>query len=126
MTQDSDYERWLRKYKKFQSVQSCVELLKRRNVQGELVDIICGVLEESARGHEAELINAANSPDNRDIRRILLGVIEDARIPQAMTLFADILATGDQQERPYALRGLEKLGTKTARRLLWESSRDPK
>ena len=39
-------------------VVQCVELLRRCNVQGSLVDVICGRLRENAASHAAELIAA--------------------------------------------------------------------
>ena len=58
MIEDPVYRRWKRQRPDFPGVAKCAELLGRRNVQGSLVDIVCGELQENASSHAAELIAA--------------------------------------------------------------------
>jgi len=121
MTRDPEYERWKRKYPRFPGVATCVELLRRGNVRGAWVDIICGELEEHARECTAELLDAIRADANRGIRPILLGVIENAGIPEALPLFVELLDDPDESTRAHAVRGLKRLDTKEARQALWQA-----
>src|SRR5262249_21994873 len=76
--------RWKRQYLKFPGVAKCVELLGRHNVRGYLIDIICWELEENAKAHAAELIAAFRREQNEWIRRILLVVMSEAKLPEAL------------------------------------------
>ena len=52
---------------------------------------------------------------------MLLGVLENLNTPAAIPLFSEILHMGDEDERDCALRGLQSIGTKEARTVLWEA-----
>lgn len=118
---DPEYERWKRKYPAFPGVAKCVELLRQTNVQGEWIDIICFELQDHATEDPAELIEAIRAPENKGVRLILLGVLENAAVPEAIPLFSDVLQSGDESERDYAIRGLEEIDTKEARTVLWRA-----
>ncbi|MCH8921833.1 MAG: amidohydrolase family protein, partial [Planctomycetes bacterium] len=74
------WDEWHQRHRRFPGVEYCVELLKRRNTQGELVDTICGVLEENAIEHVDKLLAAVDQDENLPVRIMLLGVIENAAL----------------------------------------------
>lgn len=112
------WDRWLRR---FPGVEYCVELLKRRNTQGELVETICGVLEENALEHANELLAAVDQEENSPVRIQLLGVIENAALEIAIPFWSGLLSGSDSIERLYAVRALKRIDTKESRRLLWQA-----
>jgi len=87
MIQDPVYTRWKQQHPKFPGVAKCVELLHRRNVQGGLVDILCGELRDHAAGHAAELVAACSAERDERVRRILMGVLCEAKLPEALPVF---------------------------------------
>ena len=117
------YEQWKKQYPKFPGVAKCVELLGRRNVQGELVDIICGELQDNAKAHADELIAAFRAATNERLRRILLGIICEAKLEQALPLFVEQLQSDDESLRYWSGHGLRLLNTPDSRRALWEANR---
>lgn len=123
VSEDPVYTRWKRQHPKFPGVAKCVELLGRRNVQGSLVDIICQELEHSASSHSAELIAAFQAATDERVRRILLGVICEARLPEALPVFVEHLRSEDESLRYWSEQGLCYLNTHDARQALWEAGR---
>ena len=123
MIEDPVYSRWKRQHPKFPGVARCVELLGRRNVQGSLVDIICGELQENATSHAAELIAAFQAERDERVRRILLGITCEARLPEALPAFVEQLQSQDESLRYWSEEGLRSLNTHEARKALWEAGR---
>jgi hypothetical protein len=121
--EDPVYTRWKRQHPKFPGVAKCVELLGRRNVQGSLVDIICGELQRNASSHAADLIAAFQAATDERFRRILLGVICEARLPEALPVFVEQLRSEDESLRYWAEQGLRSLNTPDSRKALWEAGR---
>ena len=115
------WDEWHQRHRRFPGVAYCVELLKRRNTQGELVDTICGVLEENATEHAAELLSAVDDENNLPVRLVLLGVIENAALETAIPFWFGLLTGSDSIERLYAVRALKQIDTKESRRLLWQA-----
>ena len=118
VTEDQFYTRW---NSKFPGVAKCVELLGRRNVQGSVVDVICGELRDHAAGHAAEIIAAFNAERNEHVRRILLGVLCEAKLPEALPLFVEHLHSADETLRYWSEQGLRALNSADARKALWEA-----
>ena len=123
MLEDPVYARWKRQHPKFPGVAKCVELLGRRNVGGSLLDIICGELQENAASHASELIEAFRATDNDQVRRILLGIICDAKLHDALPVFVEHLLSEDESLRYWAERGLRTLDSHESRKALWEAGR---
>jgi hypothetical protein len=123
MVDDPVYTRWKRQHPKFPGVAQCVTLLGRRNVQGSLVDILCGELRENAAAHAAELIAAFQTEPDERVRRILLSVICQARLPEALLVFVEQLHSEDESLRYRSERGLRSLNTPASRKALWEAGR---
>jgi hypothetical protein len=121
--EDPVYTRWKRQHTKFPGVAQCVALLGRRNVQGSLVDIICGELQENAASHAAELIAAFRAEPDERVRRILLGVICEAKLSEALPVFVEHLWSEDESLRYWAEQGLRCLNTHESRKALWEAGR---
>lgn len=121
--EDPVYTRWKRRHPKFPGVAKCVELLGRRNVQGGLVDIICEELRANASAHAAELIAAFRAASNERVRRILLGIICEAKLPDALPVFVEHLRSQDESLRYWSERGLRSLNNHASRKALREVSR---
>jgi hypothetical protein len=124
VVEDPVYTRWKRQHPKFPGVATCVELLGRSNVRGSLVDIICDELQCNAAAHAAELIAAFQTAEGLRVRYILLGLICEARLPEALPLFIDHLHSEDERLRHWSEEGLAVLNTPEARKALWEASRN--
>ena len=75
--------------------------------------------------HVTELIDEFNAErDDHGLRCWLLELIGEARSPLAFKLLAEQLHSTDESYSLWAARGLEKLDTKEARRLLWQWSQN--
>jgi hypothetical protein len=120
--EDPVYVRWRRQYPRFPGVAKCVELLGRGNVWGYMVDVICDEPKQNAATHADELIAAFRDPKNTGLQLILLGVICEARLPEALPVFVEYLHAEDERYRCWSERGLRELNTPEARKALWEAS----
>jgi hypothetical protein len=120
--EDPVYTRWKRQHPKFPGVAKCVELLDR-NVQGSLVDIVCGELRENAASHSVELISAFRAEPGGRMRRILLSIICEARLPEALPVFVEHLQSEDESLRYWSEQGLRSLDTQESRKALWQAGR---
>jgi hypothetical protein len=121
--EDPVYTHWKRQHPKFPGVAKCVELLGRRNVKGEL-EIICGELQENASSNGAELIAAFQAEPDEQVRRILLGIICEARLPEAVPLFVEHLRSEDEILRYWSELGLRSLNSPESRKALWEAGQN--
>ena len=74
----------------------------------------------SAGDHIAELINAFETEQSHGVRCWLLELIGEARKESAFDLLRENALGRDESLRSWAIRGLQKLGTPTARSFLWE------
>jgi hypothetical protein len=87
-----------------------------------LVEIICGELKENAADHAAAaLVEAFRAQSDERVRRILLGIICEARLPEALPVFVENLRSKDESLRFWVERGLRSLNTHEARKALWEA-----
>jgi hypothetical protein len=118
---DPVYIRWKRQHPHFPGVAKCIELLHRRNVRGGLVDIICHELQATATAHAAELIAAFRKERDDRVRRILLGIICEASLPEAIPLLMEYLRSDDEGLRYWAVEGLRHLDTPETRKVLWKA-----
>jgi hypothetical protein len=123
ITEDPDYTRWKRKYPKFPGVAKCVELLGRGNVQGGLLEIVLGELQDHAATHAAELIATFQAQKSTRVRCLLLMTFCDAKLPEAMPLFVEHLRSEEESLRHWSEEGLRALNTPEARKALWEAGR---
>jgi HEAT repeat protein len=93
-------------------------------VQGTWVDIICRELQNHAAANARELIAATRTELDIDANSratiVLLIALEFSKLSEAMPLFSESLASPNEQVRECAVRGLENLDSKEARRLLFE------
>jgi hypothetical protein len=118
---DPVYTRWKRQYPRFPGVAKCVELLRRRNVRGGVVDIVCHELQENATSHAAELVAAFRGECDDRVRRILLGIICEASLQEALPLLMEYLRSDDEDLRYWAVEGLRRLDTPETRKVLWKA-----
>lgn len=119
---DPEYERWHRKYPRFPGVAKCIELLCRGDVSGAWVDIICDEL--TAHAHESlqEIIDEAGAAtEHSPLNYMLLHVIADARLPEALSFLIEHARSADEQARTIAINGLKQLDSKESRRALWDA-----
>lgn len=112
-------QRWYERFPRRPSINDCLAVLKEHNTRGYLLEIVCWELEEHAKDSPQEVIDLTRECTDSWQRHMLLGAIEIAQIPEAASLFADILEKGVPDERPYAIRGLKSLDTKEARTILY-------
>lgn len=124
MYEDPEINRYYRKYPSFPGVKILVDLLRRRNVQGVWIDIIVVELAMRAAETHDELIAAYRAESNPWVKTMLLMALAKAGLPEALPIFVEILRSNEVDHRTYAIEGLEKIGTKEARRLLYEYARD--
>jgi HEAT repeat protein len=115
---DPVYARWKRRHPKFPGVTKCVALLGRRNVTGGLVDIISGELQANATAHATELIAAFRAELDGRVRSILLSIICEARLEEALPVLVEHLRSDDARLRHWAAEGLRRLDTHVARKAL--------
>jgi hypothetical protein len=106
MFEDPSYTRWKHDHPKFPGVAKCVELLGRRNVQGSLLEIILGELQDNAATHAAELIAAFQAQKSARVRCLLLMTFCDAKLPEAMPLFVEHLRSEEERLRYWSEEGL--------------------
>jgi hypothetical protein len=118
---DPVYARWKRRHPKFPGVTKCVALLGRRNVTGGLVDIISGELQANATAHATELIAAFRAERDDRVRRILLSIICEARLEEALPVLVEYLQSDDETLRQWAAEGLRGSDTRIARKALWDA-----
>ena len=116
---DPEEERWRKKYPNFPGVQKCAELLRSPNVNGTWVDIICLELQDHAAECFPELVAAIRAEENEPIKTLLLAALAEAGMPEAMSLLAENLHSANERLRHWSEFGLEKIGTKEARAILW-------
>jgi len=86
-----------------------------------LVDIICHELQATATAHAAELIAAFRKERDDRVRRILLGIICEASLPEAIPLLMEYLRSDDEGLRYWAVEGLRHLDTPETRKVLWKA-----
>jgi len=116
---DPEEKRWRKKYPNFPGVQKCVELLESPNVNGTWVDIICLELQDHAAECFSELVAAISAKENERIRILLLAALAEAGLPEAISILAENLHSPQESLRYWSEFGLEKIGTKEARAILW-------
>ena len=118
---DPVYTRWKRKHPRFPGVTKCIEMLRRPNVRGGLVDVVCHELQANATAHATELVAACRGECDDRVRRILLGIICEASLPQAFPLLMQYLRSDDAGLRYWAVEGLKRLNTAETRKALWKA-----
>jgi len=75
------------------------------------------------KAHAAELIAAFNSEPDERLRRILLGILCEARLPEALPVFVEHLRSEDDCLRYWSEQGLRSLNTHESRKVLGEVAR---
>jgi HEAT repeat protein len=80
------------------------------------------LLQPCAAEHIEELIaQFRQEPEDGRLRYWLLELIGDARSPAALPLLAEMIGDKHESIRRSAARGLEQLGSKEARTVLWRA-----
>jgi hypothetical protein len=118
---DPEYQRYRRACPKFPGVKGCVELLRKRNVQGAYLDGVMGDLPEYATTNVDDLLLAFNAEADGRVRSLLLSVMAETASPPAFPTFVEALFDEDEDLRVWAARGRHLLGTPDARKVLWEA-----
>jgi hypothetical protein len=104
---------------KFPGFKKCMEMMRKRDPQ--IQEDGFHWLKPQAAEFVHELIEAFENEES-DLRYWLLELIGEARSPEAFSVLAEQLQNrADESLRNWAARGLGMLGTKEARRLLWEA-----
>lgn len=118
---DPEFARWKRQYAKFPGVAKCIEILRRHNTRGGYLEAVCFELTQNAAANAQELFAAFRSEPDARTAHILLGVIVEARIPEALPLFVEQLQSNDDALRAWAIEGLRSLNTPAARKALFDA-----
>lgn len=115
---DPEYARYRKKYPKPPSVETCVDLLGRGNVQGSRLE---GVLHDLATwlpDHGAAIVAAFRAESDRRVRSLVLSVLAEAGCVEGLAVFAEALRGEDEDLRVWAARGLYRMDTPDSRRAL--------
>jgi len=112
---------WYQRFSKQPSIEDCLTVLRQGNLQGGLSDWIGWELTDHAKDSPCEVIDAVGKCEEDYSRICLLMAIEIAVIPEALSLFAEILHSEIEPERECAIRGLQALNSKAARTVLFEA-----
>jgi hypothetical protein len=123
MMEDPVYVRWKRQHPKFPGVAKCVAMIRQRNVHGGLLEIVCNELSQNAKLHATELIEEFGTERDERVRRILLGIFSDAKLPEALPVFVEYLRSNDESLRYWSELDLRNLDTPESRKALWEAGR---
>ncbi|MBX3466149.1 MAG: HEAT repeat domain-containing protein [Planctomycetes bacterium] len=102
------------------SFDECMSVMRSKNDPQAAEDGFHALLSRAAE-HCVELVAEFRRERNEGTRRWLLELIAAARSADAMPVLAENLRVADESLRFFAIRGLRDLGTKEARRLLWEA-----
>lgn len=82
-----------------------------------------GLMHQIAPDHIADLITAFREESDHGLRCWLIELIGSARSVDALPFLQAQLVSADGSIRSWAMRGLEQLDMKEARRALWEHRR---
>jgi hypothetical protein len=104
---------------KFPGLKKCLAMMRHRDPQTQ-EDGFHWLLPH-AGDYVKELIEEFHKEQEHGLRCWLLELIGEARSADAFRFLAEQLRSDDEQFRRWAIRGLKNLGTKEARRLLWEA-----
>jgi len=96
--------------------EEAMRLMRRR---GQDAEDGFGMIEPHAAEHLDELFEAFRVEQKHGLRCWLLELIGHARDPRALPLLVEQLASDDESLRYWAICGLERLGTKEARVMLY-------
>jgi hypothetical protein len=119
---DPELRRWRRDYPTFPGVAACVALLRRPNVRGSRVDIICAELAAHSAAGLDELVAEFRRPENdARVRALVVAAIAEGGSPDAVPFLRDVLTDPDESARAWAAAGLRRIGTKAARTALWQA-----
>jgi HEAT repeat protein len=119
--EDPVYVRWKRQHPRFPGVAKCVAMIRQRNVQGGLLEIICDELLQNAKLHASEVIKEFLDERDDQVRRILLAIISEAKLPESLPVFVKLLRSEDESLRYSSELGLRNLDTPESRKALWEA-----
>jgi hypothetical protein len=103
----------------FRGIERCMWLMRRRDPERQEEGFFA-LLPHAGR-HLDDLIREFDAESDRGLRCWLLELIGEAKSERAFPLLADQLRSDDESLRTWAIYGLERLGSKAARTLLWEA-----
>jgi hypothetical protein len=119
------YEKQKLGRRKFPGFDECIKMLRGEvKIPGLMVpefDEGFGWLLANASEYIDELITEFYHEESVAIRWVLLELIGEAKSPKALAVLEETLRGNDSSLWSWAIRGLIKLDTSGARRLLWEA-----
>ena len=105
---------------RFPGFKRCMAMMRKHNPQTQEDGFY--FLHSRANEYIDELIiEFRDETKNFGLRWWLLELIGEARSPKAFDVLVQYLDAEDESLRFWAIRGLEKLNTKEAREILWET-----
>ena len=108
------------KKKEWIGYEKSLEMLGNRNVRNQDWEDVFWDLTTHASEYIHELMADFQEEKNREMRITLLELIHYARSPEAFHLLVEQLHADNAELRFWAIRGLQDLDTKEARRFLWD------
>jgi len=104
---------------KFPGFNECMRLMRKHDPQ--LKEEGFGYLLSRSHDYVDALIAEFQAERDHGLRCWLLELIGEARSTAAFPLLLEYLYSEDESLRSWAIRGLQHLDTKEARRVLWEA-----
>jgi hypothetical protein len=116
----TDDEEWIAKKKKPKNLAEILHFCRQRNLSGSRSDYIFSLLQGYVAEHLEECLSACSVEADYGARRDLLEIISELCSEQAIPLLNASMSDSEEGIRFWAEHGLRKIGTKAARKILWE------
>jgi len=111
-------QRWKRAHPRFPGVRTCVELLRLPNLRGALSEVIRSELLARAPRILGELVEALEEEPDQRVKHLLLRVVAESQLPQAVPVLARHLINPGGAVCGDCLKALRAIGTEEARQAL--------
>jgi hypothetical protein len=98
-----------------------VELLRQPNIRGATSEVICGALLTRAPRALGDLVRAIECESDERVKRLLLRVIAESRLPEAVPVLGRHFYDSDGRVRGCCITALRAIGSEEARRALAEN-----
>ena len=119
-TIDPEQQRYQRKYPRFPGVAEVVRLLKLGGTRGSYLDAVLWDLREHAPEVLDDVTNAVTEEVDERIRTLLVAELAETGDPRLVVFFADLLEDANESVAYWAEVGLQHIGTKEARTVLFQ------
>jgi hypothetical protein len=115
---DPIVQKYYDEFPKFPGMAKCAELM--RHARGMYQEAIHFDVRDHAKEHLDELISIIRNDDSH-LGAELMDALAEAAVPEAEDFLIENLTSADERRRFWAIYGLKKLDTKSARKALWNA-----